>query len=151
MYNSSCKLMAEKEICFVTSAGFVLNGSPFITKAIHQKVAARHCAQQSGDAPRPNSKSCTRIALSTPRRSQTPVSCFPPTKDAILHHSQILHVTAQGLLFTNSSRSDFVATPSTKRLLASVTTANSCFCPSVLFPSKKSSNSSSGVSIVITL
>lgn len=71
------------------------------------------------------------------------------------HITQILfNPLDHGLLFTNSSKSALVATPSTNLRDKSVTTANPCLslfspcAPTSL--SKKASNSSNGVSIVIT-
>lgn len=62
----------------------------------------------------------------------------------------LIHLQA-GRLLANSSKSCTVATPRTKRLLRSVTTAKSCFPLSSDPRMKNSSSSSSGVSIVMTL
>lgn len=68
-------------------------------------------------------------------------------------HHDLSHTTqpVYALLFAKFSRSALVATPSTNFLLASVTTANSCFPLPSTPPLKKSSNSSKGVSVVMTL
>jgi len=82
------------------------------------------------------------------------IACMPNRSSFTGHLGSSDHAHLQthaGRLRANSSRSCTVATPRTNRRLRSVTTAKSCGpCPSLPFM-KKSSSSSSGVSIVITL